>query len=133
MITDFSFSVNLPMPVTLRRDRAHVTAITHHGALRDFPHRPGSTQSDRLRHAGSSGERQPVYVGGDRRQDPNLQAAAIDLRNRFRDLQRRDVEDAGSDQSRDVAAALARLWPQREPGKPDSIRPKPHRLRGVGK
>ncbi|MGH3559731.1 MAG: hypothetical protein ACRDTK_19920 [Mycobacterium sp.] len=55
-----------------------------------------------------------VYVSTDRRQDPNLQAVAIDLRNRFRELQRRVAEDAGSDQSRDVAAALERLWPQIE-------------------
>ncbi len=55
-----------------------------------------------------------VYVDADRRQDPNLQAAAIDLRNRFRELQRRIGEEAGSDQSRDVAAALERLWPQIE-------------------
>jgi hypothetical protein len=55
-----------------------------------------------------------VYVHADRRQDPNLQAAAIDLRNRFRELQRRIGEEAGCDQSRDVAAALERLWPQIE-------------------
>ena len=53
-----------------------------------------------------------VYVNADPRQDPNLQAAAIDLKNRFRELQRRVAEDAGSDQSRDAAAALKRLWPQ---------------------
>ena len=39
------------------------------------------------------------------------QAAAIDLRNRFRELQRRIGKYAGSDQSRDVAAALELLWP----------------------
>ncbi|MGH3558035.1 MAG: hypothetical protein ACRDTK_11200, partial [Mycobacterium sp.] len=38
-----------------------------------------------------------VYVHADRRHDANLQAAAIDLRNRFRELQRRIGEDAGSD------------------------------------
>jgi hypothetical protein len=52
-----------------------------------------------------------VYVNADRRQDPNLQAAEIELRNRFRELQRR-VGDDGSDRGRDVAAALERLWPQ---------------------
>jgi hypothetical protein len=55
-----------------------------------------------------------VYVHADRRQDPNLQASAIDLRNRFRELQRRIDDDTGSDQNRDVAAALERLWPQIE-------------------
>lgn len=55
-----------------------------------------------------------VYVNADRRQDPNLQAVAIDLRNRFRELQRRVAEDAGSDRARAVAAALERLWPQIE-------------------
>ncbi len=55
-----------------------------------------------------------VYVDADRSLDPNLQAAAIDLRNRFRELQRRVTEDPGSDQSRGVAGALERLWPQVE-------------------
>jgi hypothetical protein len=55
-----------------------------------------------------------VYVNADPGQDPNLRAAAIDLKNRFRELQRRVAADAGSDQSRDVAAALERLWPQIE-------------------
>lgn len=55
-----------------------------------------------------------VYVSADPSQDPNRQVAAIELRNRFRELQRRVVEDAGSGQGRDVAAALERLWPQLE-------------------
>lgn len=55
-----------------------------------------------------------VYVNADPRQDPNLQGVAIDLKNRFRELQRRVAEDAGSAQARDVAAALERLWPQME-------------------
>lgn len=55
-----------------------------------------------------------VYINADRGPDPNLQAVAIDLRNRFRELQRRVAEDADSDQSRAVAAALQRLWPQIE-------------------
>ncbi len=55
-----------------------------------------------------------VYINADPRQDRNLQAVAIDLKNRFRELQRRVGEDVGPDQSRDVAAALERLWPQIE-------------------
>lgn len=55
-----------------------------------------------------------VYVNADPRQDPNLQAAGIDLKNRFRELKRRVADDAGADQSRQVAAALDRLWPQME-------------------
>lgn len=55
-----------------------------------------------------------VYVNADRGQDPTLRAAAIDLSNRFRELQRRVAEDPGFGQSRDVAAALERLWPQIE-------------------
>lgn len=55
-----------------------------------------------------------VYVNADPRQDPNLQAAGIDLKNRFRELKRRIADDAGADQSRQVAAALDRLWPQME-------------------
>src|SRR5574337_475660 len=55
-----------------------------------------------------------VYINADPVQDPNLQAVAIDLRNRFRELQRRVAEDAGFDQSRDVVGALQLLWPQIE-------------------
>jgi len=55
-----------------------------------------------------------VYINADPTRDPNLEAVAIDLRNRFRELQRRVAEDAGSDQGRALAAALARLWPQIE-------------------
>lgn len=55
-----------------------------------------------------------VYVNADRRQDPTLRAASIDLSNRFRELHRRVAEDPGFGQSRDVAAALERLWPQME-------------------
>jgi len=54
-----------------------------------------------------------VYVNADFRHDPNLQAAGIDLKNRFRELQRRVTEEAG-DRSRPVAAALERLWPEVE-------------------
>ena len=54
-----------------------------------------------------------VYVNADVKHDPNLQAAGIDLKNRFRELQRRVTEGAG-DQSRAVAAALERLWPELE-------------------
>ncbi|MEO6795211.1 MAG: hypothetical protein ABI253_05520 [Mycobacterium sp.] len=55
-----------------------------------------------------------VYVNADPRQDQNLQAAAIDLKNRFRELQRRVAGDAGSEHSRAMTAALERLWPQLE-------------------
>lgn len=55
-----------------------------------------------------------VYVNADRSQDPGLQVAAIDLKNRFRELQRRVAEDPDWDQGRDVTAALERLWPQIE-------------------
>ena len=55
-----------------------------------------------------------VYVNADREQSSNLQAAAIDLKNRFRELQRRVAEDSGSAQTRDVDAALDRLWPHLE-------------------
>lgn len=55
-----------------------------------------------------------VYVDADRRQDPTLRAAAIDLSNRFRELQNWDAKEPGFGQSRDVAAALERLWPQIE-------------------
>ncbi len=50
-----------------------------------------------------------VYVNADPRQDPNLQAAAIDVKNRFRELQCRIVGDMGVQGSRDVVAALERL------------------------
>lgn len=55
-----------------------------------------------------------VYVNADPRPDPNLQAAAIDLKNRFRELRCRVVADRGAERSRDVVAALERLWPQIE-------------------
>lgn len=55
-----------------------------------------------------------VYVNADPSQDPNLLAAAIDLKNRFRELQRRVADDASFHRGRDVAAALERLWPQIE-------------------
>ncbi|MGV0778783.1 MSMEG_1130 family ribosome hibernation factor [Mycolicibacterium elephantis] len=55
-----------------------------------------------------------VYVNADPSQDPNLLAAGIDLKNRFRELQRRASEGDGIERGRDVAAALERLWPQVE-------------------
>lgn len=55
-----------------------------------------------------------VYVDADRNQDPNLQAAAIDLKNRFRELQRRFRQDASSERSQDVVVRLERLWPRLE-------------------
>ena len=47
-----------------------------------------------------------VYVDADPSGDPSLNAAAIDLKNRFRQLQR------GVEQSGELAAALERLWPE---------------------
>jgi hypothetical protein len=55
-----------------------------------------------------------VYLNADPRQDPNLQGAAIDLKNRFRELRCRVLEDKGAEGGRDVVAALDRLWPQIE-------------------
>lgn len=55
-----------------------------------------------------------VYVNADPHQDGNLRAAAIDLRNRFAELQRRISEGSGGDRSHDIAARLERLWPQLE-------------------
>jgi peptide subunit release factor 1 (eRF1) len=55
-----------------------------------------------------------VYVNADPRQDPNLRAAAIDLKNRFTELQRRLSEDGYGDRTRDVVAKLDKLWPQVE-------------------
>jgi hypothetical protein len=55
-----------------------------------------------------------VYVNADREQSRNLRGAAIDLKNRFGELQRRVGEDAGSGRTRDVSVALERLWPQIE-------------------
>lgn len=55
-----------------------------------------------------------VYVNADPRQDTHRHALAIDLRNRFRQLQHRVAEDGGSERSRDVAAALERCWPNIE-------------------
>ncbi|HEU4361019.1 MAG TPA: hypothetical protein VFR27_05855 [Mycobacterium sp.] len=51
-----------------------------------------------------------VYQGTDPRQDPNLQQTAIEVKNRFRELQRRVAEDAGADPA--LAAALDRLPPR---------------------
>ena len=55
-----------------------------------------------------------VYVNADPRQDPNLQATAIDLKNRYRALQCRVVGDIGAQGSREVVAALERLREQVE-------------------
>ena len=52
-----------------------------------------------------------VYVGTDPRHDPNLQAAGIEVGNRFRELQERVAETTAADRRRDVAAALDRLHP----------------------
>lgn len=55
-----------------------------------------------------------VYVNADRRHDPTLQAARIDVKNRFRELQRQVTEDPGSGRGRELAGALERLWPEVE-------------------
>jgi hypothetical protein len=55
-----------------------------------------------------------VYVNADHHQDPNLRAAAIDLRNRFTELQRRVSEDGTGGRNRELAVELQRLWPQLE-------------------
>src|SRR5690242_6560796 len=55
-----------------------------------------------------------VYVSADPHRDPNLRAAAIDLRNRFSELQRRVSREGGDERSREVADQLQRLWPQLE-------------------
>jgi hypothetical protein len=51
-----------------------------------------------------------VSLNADPSGDPNLAAAAIDLKNRFRELQRRIAAD--SDHSDETVAALERLWPR---------------------
>ncbi|BBX24193.1 hypothetical protein MTER_36040 [Mycolicibacter terrae] len=51
-----------------------------------------------------------VSLNADPSGDPNLQAAAIDLKNRFRELQRRIA--AESEHSDKTVAALERLWPR---------------------
>jgi len=48
-----------------------------------------------------------VSLNADPSGDPNLQAAAIDLKNRFRELQRRVAADSG-----ETVAALERIWPR---------------------
>lgn len=55
-----------------------------------------------------------VYLNADPGSDPHLQAAAIDLKNRFRELQRRMAENAGPARKREITAALERVWPQVE-------------------
>ena len=53
-----------------------------------------------------------VYVNADP-QDPNLRGAAIDLKNRFTELQRRIREDRAGNRSRDVApncSGCGRRW-----------------------
>lgn len=49
-----------------------------------------------------------VSLYADPSRDPNLQAAAIDVKNRFRELQRRVAADNGGA----TGAALERLWPR---------------------
>ncbi|MCV7064057.1 hypothetical protein H7I76_34890, partial [Mycolicibacterium vaccae] len=55
-----------------------------------------------------------VYVDADPRPDPNLRAVAIDLKNRYRELLRRMGEDGDAESSRELIAALERIWPQIE-------------------
>jgi hypothetical protein len=55
-----------------------------------------------------------VYVNADASQDPNLRASAIDLKNRFRELQRRLSQNADSAHTTEVVSALQRLWPHIE-------------------
>lgn len=56
-----------------------------------------------------------IYVDADPRSDPNLRAVAIDLKNRFRELQRRVGEGAADPEvRRALSAALERLWPEVE-------------------
>ncbi|MGV0790901.1 MSMEG_1130 family ribosome hibernation factor [Mycolicibacterium sp. XJ1819] len=54
-----------------------------------------------------------VYLDTDARDDPNLRGTAIDLKNRYRELQRR-LGESESDHSGAVVAALERLWPHME-------------------
>lgn len=54
-----------------------------------------------------------VYVDAEPGERPNLEGTAIDLKNRFRELQRRVSEEDPS-QNRDVSASLDRLWPEVE-------------------
>ncbi len=56
-----------------------------------------------------------VYVNADPSEDPHLEAARIDLKNRFRELQRRVAEGSVGDRAREIAAALEGLWPRVEP------------------
>lgn len=55
-----------------------------------------------------------VYAHADPRPDPNLRAVAIDLKNRYRELLRRIGEAGDAEPSRELTAALERLWPQIE-------------------
>jgi Bacterial archaeo-eukaryotic release factor family 10 len=51
-----------------------------------------------------------VYAHADPGRDPNLEGLAIDLKNRYRELQRRITDD----RNREVSAALERLHPEVE-------------------
>jgi len=54
-----------------------------------------------------------VYVNADPRLDPNLRTTAIDLKNRYRELQRR-IGEAGDGRSRKIAGELERIRPDIE-------------------
>jgi Bacterial archaeo-eukaryotic release factor family 10 len=55
-----------------------------------------------------------VYVNADTSQDPYLRATAIDLKNRFRELQRRLSQNVDSAHTTEVVSALERLRPHIE-------------------
>lgn len=55
-----------------------------------------------------------VYVDADPSQGPTFRGTAIDLKNRFRELQRRVGENSDSAHTSEVACALERLWPHIE-------------------
>jgi hypothetical protein len=55
-----------------------------------------------------------VYAHADPGRDPGLEGLAIDLKNRYRQLQRRISDDAPGDRGRELSAALERLAPQVE-------------------
>ena len=55
-----------------------------------------------------------VYANAGPGEDPNLEGRAIDLRNRYRELQRRIAGESFGDRGREVSAGLERLRPQVE-------------------
>jgi hypothetical protein len=55
-----------------------------------------------------------VYAHADPGQDPGLEGVGIDLKNRYRELERRMSEDGAGERGREVSTALERLRPQLE-------------------